>query len=41
MWEWLPDGALHHDPNAYLAAEEEAALSRPAPTEIDDAAAGD
>jgi hypothetical protein len=18
MWEWLPEGALHHDPNAYL-----------------------
>jgi hypothetical protein len=17
LWEWLPDGALHHDPNAY------------------------
>ncbi|CAN5799264.1 MAG: radical SAM protein [Gemmatimonadetes bacterium] len=19
LWQWLPDGALHHDPNAYLA----------------------
>jgi len=18
LWEWLPDGAMHHDPNAYL-----------------------
>ncbi len=18
MWEWLPEGALNHDPNAYL-----------------------
>ncbi|MEO8189086.1 MAG: radical SAM protein [Acidobacteriota bacterium] len=22
LWEWLPEGAIHHDPNAYLAAEE-------------------
>jgi hypothetical protein len=21
LWEWLPPGALHHDPNAYLKAE--------------------
>jgi hypothetical protein len=21
LWQWLPDGALDHDPNAYLAAE--------------------
>jgi hypothetical protein len=21
MWSWLPEGALHYDPNAYLAAE--------------------
>jgi hypothetical protein len=21
MWDWLPEGALYHDPNAYLAAE--------------------
>ncbi len=23
LWEWLPPGALYHDPNAYLKAEEE------------------
>jgi hypothetical protein len=23
LWEWLPEGALYHDPNAYLAAERE------------------
>ncbi|MHC4779757.1 MAG: B12-binding domain-containing radical SAM protein [Planctomycetota bacterium] len=22
FWDWLPDGALHHDPNAYLASQE-------------------
>jgi hypothetical protein len=22
LWEWLPEGALHHDPNAYLKSEE-------------------
>lgn len=22
LWKWLPEGALEHDPNAYLAAEE-------------------
>jgi hypothetical protein len=22
LWDWLPEGALYHDPNAYLAAEE-------------------
>lgn len=21
LWEWLPDGAVHHDPNAYLKAQ--------------------
>jgi hypothetical protein len=21
MWEWLPEGALHHDPNAYLKSQ--------------------
>ena len=21
MWEWLPEGALHHDPNAYLHSQ--------------------
>ncbi len=23
LWEWLPQGALHHDPNAYLKSERE------------------
>ena len=22
LWEWLPKGALHHDPNAYLKSED-------------------
>ena len=22
LWEWLPDGALHYDPNAYLKSEQ-------------------
>ena len=22
LWDWLPEGALHHDPNAYLASVE-------------------
>jgi len=22
FWEWLPEGAIHHDPNAYLASQE-------------------
>lgn len=22
LWEWLPEGALHHDPNAYLKSED-------------------
>ena len=26
MWHWLPAGALHHDPNAYLNAEQQQAL---------------
>jgi hypothetical protein len=21
LWQWLPDGALHHDPNAYLKSK--------------------
>ena len=21
LWEWLPEGALHHDPHAYLKSE--------------------
>jgi hypothetical protein len=35
LWRWLPEGALYHDPNAYLKAERsKAALSTPvlAPT---------
>jgi len=24
FWDWLPEGALYHDPNAYLKAEGEA-----------------
>ena len=27
LWEWLPKGALFHDPNAYLQAEGSAALT--------------
>jgi len=23
FWEWLPEGALQHDPNAYLTSQEE------------------
>lgn len=23
MWKWLPKGALHHDPNAYLKSRAE------------------
>lgn len=22
MWEWLPEGSIHHDPNAYLKSEQ-------------------
>jgi hypothetical protein len=22
LWEWLPEGGLEHDPNAYLKAEQ-------------------
>ncbi len=29
MWEWLPKGALYHDPYAYLKAEEEKGDSPP------------
>ncbi len=28
MWDWLPDGALNHDPNAYLKSEEEKISSK-------------
>ena len=27
LWDWLPEGALYHDPNAYLRSEQE----KPAP----------
>jgi hypothetical protein len=27
MWEWLPKGALYHDPNAYLKSEAETSLA--------------
>jgi hypothetical protein len=28
LWEWLPEGAVYHDPNAYLNAELEKKKSR-------------
>jgi hypothetical protein len=40
LWEWLPDGALEHDVNAYLKSEEnrarrqEVAVARPAPQPV-------
>jgi hypothetical protein len=27
LWEWLPKGALSHDPNAYLRSEIEQSLN--------------
>ncbi|MEE9289080.1 MAG: radical SAM protein [Bacteroidota bacterium] len=27
LWEWLPEGGLHHDPNAYLKSEQEQSLT--------------
>ncbi|MCZ6679062.1 MAG: radical SAM protein, partial [Candidatus Poribacteria bacterium] len=27
LWEWLPDGAIHHDPQAYLKAENASSLT--------------
>ncbi len=30
LWDWLPEGALYHAPNAYLAAEEGRARAAPA-----------
>ncbi len=27
LWEWLPEGALHYDPNAYLKSEQSRALT--------------
>ena len=35
LWEWLPEGALHHDPNAYLKSE------RPTQTTLLDADVAD
>ena len=32
FWEWLPDGAIHHDPNAYLASEQTARSSGSIPS---------
>ncbi len=32
FWDWLPEGAIYHDPNAYLKAEGEA---EPAMTSAD------
>jgi hypothetical protein len=34
LWEWLPEGALHHDPNAYLKSTEESSLT---PSSVRDA----
>ena len=28
LWEWLPEGALYHDPNAYLKTEENSSLTQ-------------
>ena len=27
LWEWLPEGALHHDPNAYSKSERSTQVS--------------
>jgi hypothetical protein len=40
FWDLLPEGAIHHDPTAYLAAEEQAALVQVEPPPVDVAAAG-
>lgn len=34
LWEWLPEGGLHHDPNAYLKSED---LPLQTPTTVRDA----
>ncbi len=31
LWEWLPEGALYHDQNAYYKQEQEKKLNKPAP----------
>ncbi|MEO2006379.1 MAG: radical SAM protein, partial [Candidatus Poribacteria bacterium] len=40
FWDWLPEGAIHHDPNAYLTAEDEASLIQVEIPTMADAAAG-
>ncbi|HEY9165226.1 MAG TPA: hypothetical protein VIS48_03595, partial [Candidatus Kryptonia bacterium] len=30
LWDWLPPGAMYHDPNAYLKDENSRAISSPA-----------
>ena len=37
LWRWLPEGALYHDPNAYLASEQ----GRPRPGDEAAAAGGE
>ncbi|MBN1212590.1 MAG: radical SAM protein, partial [candidate division Zixibacteria bacterium] len=27
FWDWLPEGAIHHDPNAYLLSQQKACIS--------------
>jgi hypothetical protein len=34
LWEWLPEGALDHDPNAYSKSEQQGAVTRLRPTPI-------
>jgi len=34
LWEWLPEGALDHDPNAYSKSERSGAVDRPQQTPI-------
>jgi hypothetical protein len=29
LWEWLPKGALDHDPNAYSKSDRSGAVDRP------------
>ncbi len=31
LWEWLPEGALYHDQNAYYKQEQEKKINKPAP----------
>ncbi|HUI56808.1 MAG TPA: hypothetical protein VLY04_17655 [Bryobacteraceae bacterium] len=39
LWEWLPDGALHHDPNAYARSERDATVDLLPQTPVSAAAA--